>query len=222
MREIEVLGVPLKERSVRESMRRVDEMFENGALGMIGLITMKGIMAAGESEEIKKFIEGLYLTVISDEDILTAAGTKSRARYHEVESNAFLEEFLAKIYRERKAVYLVGASSEALSSLKNEMTGFEEHLKIVGEGCVESEADFEKAVNEINMSGADVLISNLPSPEREAFALNNERMINVPVWLILREDMTTTPGKRGFFSAISHKFTKWFFKLMVEGYSKNH
>ena len=72
------------------------------------------------------------------------------------------------------------------------------------------------------MSGADVLISNLPSPEREAFALNNERMINVPVWLILREDMTTTPGKRGFFSAISHKFTKWFFKLMVEGYSKNH
>ena len=56
MREIEVLGVPLKERSVRESMRRVDEMFESGALGMIGLITMKGIMAAGESEEIKKFI----------------------------------------------------------------------------------------------------------------------------------------------------------------------
>ncbi len=215
MREIEVLGIKLKERTVREEMRRVDEMFEESGVSLIGLITMKGLISAKDSEEVSAFIESLYMTVISDEDILTAAGSKQRARYYEVETNAFMHEFLKKLYREKKSVYLISGGDAPLSALKAELVGYEEHLKIVGESIIDSQEAYETAINAVNNSGADVLISNLPTPLREDFSLNNSRMINVPVWLILREDRETT--------AKQSKLTRWLFKWVLNRYnSENH
>ena len=62
MKQIEVLGVGIRAYSLREEMKQVDSFLRDGRFSTIAYITTRGLMAAQESEELRRFLGSIDMT----------------------------------------------------------------------------------------------------------------------------------------------------------------
>lgn len=216
MKRIQLLGVELTDYNLRESMRKVDEFLRNGKVSTIGYITTKGLIEAGEIEEIKNWMMELDLTIPADADILHAAGVEAGSRIHEVEENLFFKEFLKKIVRGKKTVFVLSDTKEQMGELSKILVEYQEHLKIVGTYAMEElTAEDDYLVNEINIAGPDVIISNLSSPKRENFFKSNHMKLNAEIWLMLKNGMKLGNKNQGVFAKLYDKMLRKVFRRRV-------
>jgi N-acetylglucosaminyldiphosphoundecaprenol N-acetyl-beta-D-mannosaminyltransferase len=218
---MEVLGISLQDLTLRESMRKVDQFFRDGKVSTIALITMKGLIVAQDSPAIKKWMDSLDMTVAADADILRAADINYRSRIHDVENKQFIVEFLKKLVRQHKTVYLLGQTEADVKKLEEELTAYQENLQIVGRLAIdELEYDDDFIVNDINMQLPGVLISNLSSPKREEFLADNHMKLNVAIWLMVRADHDLGKQKQKFFKKMYHRLMKKWFHLRLDRYQE--
>lgn len=221
MRKMEVLGISMRDLSIRESMKKVEQFFEDEKVSTIALITMKGLIKAQDSPEIKEWMSSLDMTVAVDVDILHAADINYRTRIHDVENNVFISEFLKKLVRQRKTVYLMSQTEESLKKLEEELLSCEEGLRIVGKAALDDlEHDDDFVINDMNMKVPWVLISNLESPKREQFLKDNIMKMNVRIWLMLRADRDLHAQVKGPVRRIYDKFMKFWFQLTLTRYKE--
>lgn len=221
MRKMEVLGISMRDLSMRESMKKVEQFFEDEKVSTIALITMKGLIKAQDSPEIKEWMSSLDMTVAVDVDILHAADINYRTRIHDVENNVFISEFLKKLVRQRKTVYLMSQTEESLKKLEEELLSCEEGLRIVGKAALDDlEHDDDFVINDMNMKVPWVLISNLESPKREQFLKDNIMKMNVRIWLMLRADRDLHAQVKGPVRRIYDKFMKFWFQLTLTRYKE--
>lgn len=219
MRKMEVLGIPLKDLTIRESMKKVEQFFADEKVSTIALITMKGLIKAQDSPEIKEWMSSLDMTVAVDVDILHAADINYRSRIHDVENNVFISEFLKKLVRQRKTVYLMSQTEESLKKLEAELLSCEEGLRIVGKAAVDDlEHDDDFVINDMNMKAPWVLISNLESPKREQFLKENHMKMNARIWMMLRADRDLQPQVKGPGRRIYDGLMKRWFQLRLTRY----
>lgn len=220
MRKTEVLGIPISDFTIRESMKKVDSFLRDGKVSTIAIITMKGLLVAQDDESIKNWMSKIDLTVSADVEILRAGDIAFYNRVRDVENNVFAKEFFKKLVRQKKTVYLLSDHAANLEKLKNDMMSYEEDLKIVGGFSFDStENDDDFAVNEINMAFADVLISNLESPKRETFFAENHMKLNVAIWMMVRADANLTGKRKGLFLKLHDQMVKKLFSIRLNKYN---
>lgn len=218
---MEVLGISLQDLTLRESMRKVEQFFRDRKVSTIALITMKGLIAAQDSPEIKSWVDSLDMTVVADADILHAADINYRSRIHDVENGEFIAEFLKKLVRQRKTVYLLSQTESQLKKIEDELTAYEEDLRIVGRLATEElEYDDDFVINDINLKVPDVLISNLESPKRETFLSDNHMKLNVSVWLMVRADRELDKKRKGLVRQVYEKILKKWFRIRLNRYNE--
>lgn len=221
MRKMEVLGIPMKDLTIRESMKKVEQFFADEKVSTIALITMKGLIKAQDSSEIKEWMSSLDMTVAVDVDILHAADINYRSRIHDVENNVFISEFLKKLIRQRKTVYLMSQTEESLKKLEGDLLSCEEGLRIVGKAVVDDlEHDDDFVINDMNMKTPWVLISNLESPKREQFLKENNMKMNVRIWMMLRADKDLQTKVKGPIRRICDWLMKRWFQLRLIRYQE--
>lgn len=221
MRKMEVLGIPMKDLTIRESMKKVEQFFADEKVSTIALITMKGLIKAQDSSEIKEWMSSLDMTVAVDVDILHAADINYRSRIHDVENNVFISEFLKKLIRQRKTVYLMSQTEESLKKLEGDLLSCEEGLRIVGKAVVDDlEHDDDFVINDMNMKTPWVLISNLESPKREQFLKENNMKMNVRIWMMLRADKDLQTKVKGLIRRICDRLMKRWFQLRLIRYQE--
>ena len=209
MRKCQILGIELMDYTMRESMRKVDEYLRDGKVSAIGYVTTKGLMEANEEPRLKEWMQGLDLTIAADVEILHAAGIDSTARLREVEENLFIKEFLKKLARGHRSVFVLAETREQLGKLTEGLLEYQENLQIVGTYAMEElQADEEYVVNEINIAEPDVLLSQLPSPRREDFFESSKMKLNPEIWLMLKEGMSIGEQRRGIRGNLYDKFLK--------------
>lgn len=218
---MEVLGISLQDLTLRESMKKVEQFFRDRKVSTIALITMKGLIAAQDSPEIKNWVDSLDMTVVADADILHAADINYRSRIHDVENGEFIAEFLKKLVRQRKTVYLLSQTESQLKKIEDELTTYEEDLRIVGRLAMEElEYDDDFVINDINLKVPDVLISNLESPKREKFLSDNHMKMNVSVWLMVRADRELDKKGKGLIRQIYERMLKKWFRIRLDRYNE--
>lgn len=221
MRKMEVLGIPMKDLTIRESMKKVEQFFADEKVSTIALITMKGLIKAQDSSEIKEWMSSLDMTVAVDVDILHAADINYRSRIHDVENNVFISEFLKKLIRQRKTVYLMSQTEDSLKKLEGDLLSCEEGLRIVGKAVVDDlEHDDDFVINDMNMKTPWVLISNLESPKREQFLKENNMKMNVRIWMMLRADKDLQTKVKGPIRRICDRLMKRWFQLRLIRYQE--
>lgn len=221
MRKMNVLGIPLRDYTLRETLKKVDIFLAGGKMGTIALITMKGLIVAQDSPEIKEWISSLDMTVTADADILRAADINYRGRIHDVENQLFISEFLKKLVRQKKTVYLMSRNAVSLEKLEKELLSCEENLTIVGKVAVDDlEQDDDFVINDMNMKVPDVLISNLESPKREQFTKENQMKMNVRLWLMVRADRELYTQEKNSFKQIYNKLLQWWFRIRLNRYEE--
>lgn len=209
--------------TIRESMKKVDTFFRDRKVGTIAMITMRGLLAAHEDEAIKNWMGSIDLTIPADAEILRAGNIAFHSRIRDVENNTFVTEFFKKIVRQKKNVYLLSDNQTELDKLKNDILSYEEDVRIVGSFCLDStENDGDYVVNEINMTFADVLISNLGTPGRESFFTDNHMKLNVAIWMMVRPDVDLADKEKGFFTTLHKRLVKKIFSARLLRYHKNN
>lgn len=219
MRKTEVLGIPLTDYTIRESMKKVDSFFKDGKVSTIAVITMKGLLVAHEDEFIKEWMTKIDLAVPADVEILRAGDIAFHNRIRDVENNVFVTEFFKRLARQKKTVYLLSDNSAKLEKLKKEILSYEEDIRIIGSFSLDStENGDDYVVNEINMAFADVLISNLESPGRESFLANNHMKLNTAVWMMVRADADLSEKENGFFRKLNKQILKKVFSARLIHY----
>lgn len=221
MKKIEVLGIAMEDLTLRESMRKVEQAFKGGKVFTIALITMKGLIVAKESDRIKNWMKSLDLTVPMDADILHAAGVDFKSRIRDVEEDAFVVEFFKKLVRQKKTVYLLGKSEAGLKKLENEMLEVQDAVNIIGRFSLDNlEHEVDYIINDINTKMPDVLISNLPSPDREDFLAEHHMKLNVAIWFMVRSDREMHKKNRNLFKKFYHGLMKKWFHMSLDRYEE--
>lgn len=219
MRKTEVLGIPLTDYTVRESMKFVDAYFRDKTVNTIGIITMKGLLAAQSDDSVKEWMQELDLTVPLDVEILRAGDIAFYNRVRDVENGLFATEFFKKVVRQKKKIYLLSDNEANLQKLKGDLIFRGVNTQVVGSFTMDStEHGVDYVVNEINAAFADLLISNLESPKREDFFKESQKKLNVAVWMMLRADVGFLKEKGGLFRNIHDHVVKKIFSISISRY----
>lgn len=217
-----MLGVALRDYTLRESMKAVDGFLCDGKVSTIAYITTRGLMAAQSSDRLKEFLAKLDLTVAADSDILRAGGIVNRNRIREVDNDEFMQEFLKKLVRMKKTVYLLTGSAQQMETLRMGLASYQEGLKMIGSYSLdelqEQGYDEDYLVNQINVDTPNVIISNISSPQREEFFEANHMKLNAEVWLMLKDEVVHQKLTKGLFAKLGEWIVKKLFARRVTKY----
>ena len=223
MRKMEVLGITMQDLTLRESMKKVEQFLKERKVCTIALITMKGLIIAQDSPAIKEWMSSLDMTVPIDADILRAADIHHHSRINDVEEDAFIVEFLKKMVRQKKTIYLLSQSEAGLKKVEDELRDAQDGLQVVGRCSLDSlEHEDDFVINDINLKVPDVLISNLPSPVREEFLANHHMKMNVSVWLMIRADRDLRKKNRNLIKKMYNRIMKQWFHIRLDQYKEEN
>lgn len=212
----------VKDFTLREAMKKVDVFLKDGKMSTIAYITTRGLLAAESSDSLKEFLGNVDLTVTADSEILRAAGIVNRNRTREIDNDEFMQEFLKKLVRMKKSVYLLTGSQQQMDTLKQGLVSFQEKLDIIGtyslELLDEQGYDEEYLVNEINVAMPSVIISNISTPQREAFFEANHMKLNADIWLMLKDEVVHQKLSQGIFIRLRELLVRKIFTRQVNKY----
>ncbi len=183
IKKIEILGIQLDNYTVQEAMGKVETFLNGTAMSTIEDISMEMLVKAQEDEALRDSIESLDLAVISEQEILKAAGVHSPQRLRETEEQQFFAEFMKRAARDNRTVCLVADTGQQLSQLQSFFRENYGKLRILKsfalEECV---GDVEGVVNDINGESPDIIFSVLPVPEQEYFLMEQRNKLNAGIW----------------------------------------
>lgn len=220
IKKVELLGIEIDNYTVREAMLKVETYLDDMNMNTIEAISMEMLVRAQEDETLKTCIEGLDLAIINEKEILFAAGVSSPQRVRETVEQQFFKEFMKRIIRNHKTVYLFAATSQKLEELEEFLKEDYDKLQIIGkyamEDCV---GDFDGVVNEMNIASPDVIFSVLPMPEQEYFLVENKDKINAGIWYGLGSNYAQKQGVKYLTSLAKRLVHKGMLKRMVSKYN---
>ncbi|MEH2943871.1 WecB/TagA/CpsF family glycosyltransferase [Lachnospiraceae bacterium KK002] len=195
IKKIEILGMELDNYTVRESMGQIEGFLTNTIMNTVGTISMDILVKAQEDSRLKKCIENLDLAIISDKEILKAAGVTAEQRIQETVDNEFQKEFMKRADRNRRSVYLLGDTAESLEILQEFLEDNYDRIHITGVyALADCTGDYDTVVNEINIAEPDIVLSVVPAPEQEYFLEDNREKLNAKIWYGLGKNYTSRKG----------------------------
>lgn len=191
LKKIDILGIEVDNYTVREAMMQVENYLDNTVMNTIETIDMKMLELAGRDETVRACMEQLDLAVIGEKEILIAADVHSSQRISETINHDFFREFIKRIIRNHKRVFLLAETIAQEEQLEHFLVGKYEQIEVAGHCAIEEKSnDFESVVNEINSASADVIFSILPSPLQEQFLTENKSKLDAKIWYGLSSDYT--------------------------------
>lgn len=217
MQKLNILGTELTDYSLKESLALANEYMNNGALNTILYVTTPALIMAGKDENEKKWLESMDLTLCGDADILQVAKIEKMSRRYEVANYVFLKEFLRRIVRDGKKVYLLAESEEAVELLFMELEAFQSDITVGGSGVITAETeDIGEIINKINDMAPAAIISRMSPGLQERWMVEARLLINAEVWLGIANDMVLDGTKEPLKKRVTDKFFRQMFYRKIK------
>ncbi|MFP3154265.1 WecB/TagA/CpsF family glycosyltransferase [Lachnospiraceae bacterium ZAX-1] len=189
IKKIDILGIQIDNYSVNETMLLVENYLNATVMNTIEIISTEMIVLAKSDTTLKECIENLDLAIIGEKELLTEAKVASVSRIRETMNKDFFTEFMKRIIRNNKTVYLLCDTGAQTKQTESYLLTHYEKLIIVGSYSVEDcTGDIDTAINEMNIAAPDIILSLLPTPEQEYFLSENKGKIGAIIWLGLGQD----------------------------------
>ena len=222
VKKLEILGVKLDNYTVREAMLKIEVCWNNTIMSTVETISMDTLVKAQSDELVKNCIESLDLAIICDKEILKAAGLVSSQRMKETVESEFLKEFLRRVVRNRRTVYLLGETDEQLGLLQEFLNEKYERIKVAGMYALSAcNGDYDAVINELNIATPDAILSVIPTPEQEYFLKEHKEKLNAKIWYGLGQDYAGRQGKSEVVSFARRLIQKGILHTRLMRYKKN-
>lgn len=186
IKKINIVGIELDNYTVREVGINVERMITEKSFIIVQEVDMDTLMLAKQDEKVRTGIEMADLTIISEMEILEAAGenrASSVQRKHEIDNRLQLLDLLKKAERNNKTVYILGETVASVEQMKAFVKDEFSRLRIAGVSALENYTqNIEAVVNDINAATSNIILSVLPTPTRELFLIENKGKLLADMW----------------------------------------
>ena len=137
LKKLDILGLELDNYTVREAMLKAETYLNNNEMNTIETISMTMLEKAGQDEKMHDCLKELDLAVIGEKEILSAAGVNSMQRMKETVENEFFHEFMKRLLRNKKTVYLLAEKKAEVENLNDFLRDEYDKIQIVGKYAME-------------------------------------------------------------------------------------
>lgn len=195
IKRIDILGMHVDNYTVRESILQLDTYMGSTVLNIIGTVTIKQLILAGENDKVREYLAQLDLSVLADGEILAETGNASAQRIREIKDKDFMYELLKRVVRNQKRVFLIAMTRDEVEHMQKFFTEVNPRFQVEGNYAMEEcSGDEESVVNEINGTTPDIIISAMTSPNEEEFILAHKDKINASVWYGIGQEYDRKTG----------------------------
>lgn len=213
------MGILLDDYTVREALHQIESFSDDNVLRSIESISMQMLMEAEQDEELRNAISSLDLAIVGQKEILEVAGVGTMQRIKETEENDFFYEFLKRLERNHKRLFLLGETEEKNNRIKEKLIEQYPQLSIVGEYALENcIGDQAAVINEMNAATPDLVLSALPSPTQEHFFWEHKDKINARIWYGVGD--VEIDGRTGVKKMVTSLLHRGRLKSSIEKYEK--
>jgi N-acetylglucosaminyldiphosphoundecaprenol N-acetyl-beta-D-mannosaminyltransferase len=221
IKKIDIMGILLDDYTVREALHQIESFSDDNVLRSIESISMQMLMEAEKDEELRNAISSLDLAIVGQKEILEVAGVGTMQRIKETEENDFFYEFLKRLERNHKRLFLLGETEEKNNRIKEKLIEQYPQLSIVGEYALENcIGDQAAVINEMNAATPDLVLSALPSPTQEHFFWEHKDKINARIWYGVGD--VEIDGRTGVKKMVTSLLHRGRLKSSIEKYEKNN
>lgn len=221
MKNINLLGIKLKDRYVKESLTRTEGFLREGAVHTVLYLTASALMEAVKNEEEKAWIEAADLTLWGDTEVLKAADVTMKARYREVQEKEFMKAFLYRMAKAHMSVLVLSDTQEHSEALKKELLAVQDDITVVGTMTImDTEENQENIINEINMIAPTVIFVRMPFSLQHKWLARSRQYINTEIWIGLPEDFNCTYKKEMPVAKVGKQLLNLWFNRWVNKYKK--
>lgn len=221
MKNINLLGIKLQDRYVRESIGLTEKFFHEGAVHTILYLTPTVLLEAAKDEEEKEWIEAAEVTVWGDTDILAAAEITTKSRYHEVQENLFLKIFLRRMARNHKSILVLSDTEENAEILKQELIEIQNNITVAGTMAIpDPDQTQDDLINKINMITPDVIMVRMPFSLQRKWLDQCRLYLNTGIWIGFPEHLSCIRKKEKPIKKIGNKLLNVLFSRQVSKYKK--
>lgn len=221
MKEMHVLGMDLKDYSVKEAMRMVDGFLQEPKVSTVSFLTEELLLSAQENEKLQGYLASMDLTVPVSSDIIEAADIGSRSRIKEIEEYKFVTELLKKLSDEERTAFVLAETQDDADRLVELIRDTASAIQILGSYSMDkATGDDDQVVNEINAAFVDVVFSSVHSPRQEQFICKHRDKMNASLFLSMREEFAS-PQENSKLSLRMKQFVKQLiFRLKAANYAR--
>ncbi len=172
VRKREVMGFMLDVGTMRDSLLVMERYLNEDILNVVQIVNSAFLVLATSDEAVGDYLRGCDYTVVQDENILRSVDIAGAARLDQAACKVFFGEFIKRVYRMNRSVYLLAENEKDLTRLKDYLAENCERLKIIGEAVLpETSEEEEQTVNDINFALPDVVISVVSAQRQAQFVL---------------------------------------------------
>lgn len=219
VKKIRLFGMEIDNFSLREEVLQGEDFYNKTELNIIRTISAKMLSMAAENQTVRDAIAQADLLVVGDSEILMEAGIYSSQRLREADERGFMREYLRRISKEQRRVFLVAAGPDELDTLQQFLNSAYETLQVVGRYVTEScGGEYDILVNEMNAALPDIIISVLDSPVEDELLQEERAKIDARVWYSLGSSYLGTQGKLSFRMRFARLIHREKFKNAVHHY----
>ena len=181
--KISILGVELKDYSMEDAARVIEEYLNNDVLNTMCLVTKEMLVYAGENPEYRECLEAMDIHVVLDSDIFSAAGITGEERLKKADDRQRWKLFIDTVVKEHKSCFLLAQTADDLEKFRETLQEKFPDLVIAGAYAAEDAGEEpEVIVNEINGILPDVIFSTLDQPFQELFLHEQRAKMGARVW----------------------------------------
>ncbi len=182
----EILGVPLAVADYEQVMDWMDAMIAAGGRGYLTAAAVNLVMSAQEDAEARAAVLGATLAVPDGQPLVWALHALGHARATRVYGPELMARFCARAAGAGTPIYLYGGRSpEALAMLERRLRERFRGLEIVGGFSPPfrplTAAEEERAIAEIDSSGAAVVWVGTGQPKQEKWMLHMRPRLSAPL-----------------------------------------
>lgn len=190
MKTYEILGINIKDYSVREALHKTREYLSYNVPSVVFFLTREVLLASSDSDEHKNFIEeDAEITMLASSDIFRAAAVTDKGREREIDRNLYMKGLLRMLSKEHRRIYLVTENPGQMEGLKTVLGTFENALQIAGSYDGTDSLSVEDITNDINSVTPYVVFAVFTGNEGIDFILSGKKFMNTRLIVVIQPEM---------------------------------
>ena len=178
--KMNIFDVEIPILTAKEAMIRAMQYLESESVDTIELVSMDMLMKERENAQWKEQINALTMLLPENTEILKAAEIENEKLFRETEENVFLKMFMKYMQKNHKKIFLLADSEENLGKVEAVLSRHNRGIRVTGQMVIsENEEQIQDAINAINGTETDCILSVLPSPFQERFITANKALLHL-------------------------------------------
>ena len=221
MKTYEILGISIKDHSVREALHKTREYLSYNVPSVVLFLTRDVLLAASDSDEHKRIIEEeAEITMPSTSDIFKAAEIKDKGREREIDRNLYLKGLLRMLSKEHRRIFLVAQNPAQMGELKSLLGAFENELQIAGIYDGSEPMSIEDITNDINSVTPYVVFAVCSGKDGLEFISSGKKYMNTRLIVVMQPEMLNVKEDGSVKSGLLTKLSGRLFTRMAGKYKQ--